>query len=120
LQCKCKCTSSALLEHRVYFQLQLCQQSPHYAASEEENNYSEAAICFPITAKICLAIHYFQCKKKKKEKKEKKERSSVAQVCDQTIPTERPPLVGEVSATFEDRGCKVVSVTDSYGRVLSF
>jgi hypothetical protein len=38
-----------------------------------------------------------------------------------TIPTERPPLVGEVIATFfADRGCHVVSVTDIYGRILDF
>jgi hypothetical protein len=34
--------------------------------------------------------------------------------------TERPPLVGEVSPTFADRGCHVVSVTDPYGRILAF
>jgi hypothetical protein len=33
------------------------------------------------------------------------------------MPTERPPLVGEVIA---DRGCHVVSVTDPYGRILGF
>jgi hypothetical protein len=35
---------------------------------------------------------------------------------ERNIPTERPPLVGEVSATFSH----VVSVTDSYGRILIF
>jgi hypothetical protein len=30
----------------------------------------------------------------------------------QTIPTERPPLLGEVSANFCGRGCRVVSATD--------
>jgi hypothetical protein len=43
--------------------------------------------------------------------------NSVALVCEQTIPTERPLLVGEVSA---DRGCHEVSVTDTYGRILGF
>jgi hypothetical protein len=33
-----------------------------------------------------------------------------------TIPTERPPLVGQVSANFADRGCRTVSATDSHGR----
>jgi hypothetical protein len=33
-------------------------------------------------------------------------------VHERTIPTERPPLVGEVVPTFEDRGCRVVSATD--------
>jgi hypothetical protein len=38
-----------------------------------------------------------------------------------TIPTERPPLVGEVIAdVFADRGCHVVSVTDPYVRILDF
>jgi hypothetical protein len=46
--------------------------------------------------------------------------NSVALVRERTIPTERPPLVGEVSANFADRGCHVVSVTDSYGRILGF
>jgi hypothetical protein len=43
---------------------------------------------------------------------------SVALVREQTIPTERPPLVGEVIAN--NRGCHVVSVTDTYGRILGF
>jgi hypothetical protein len=46
--------------------------------------------------------------------------SSVALVRERTIPTERPPLVGEVSANFVDRGCRVVSMTDPYGRILEF
>jgi hypothetical protein len=33
-----------------------------------------------------------------------------------TMPTERPPLVGAVVPTFADRGCRVVSATDSHGR----
>jgi hypothetical protein len=38
-----------------------------------------------------------------------------------TIPTERPPLVNEVSANFfADKGCHVVSVTNSYGRIFGF
>jgi hypothetical protein len=42
-------------------------------------------------------------------------------VRERTIPTERPPLVGEVIANFfADRGCHVVSVTDPYGRILGF
>jgi hypothetical protein len=36
------------------------------------------------------------------------------------IPTERPPLVGEVIAKFADRWYHVVSVTDPYGRILGF
>jgi hypothetical protein len=42
----------------------------------------------------------------------------VAWVHERTIPTERPPLVGE--ASFADRGCHAVSVTDPYGRILGF
>jgi hypothetical protein len=37
-----------------------------------------------------------------------------------TIPTERPPLIGEVIANFGDRGCHVVSVTDPDDRILGF
>jgi hypothetical protein len=33
-----------------------------------------------------------------------------------TIPTEQPPLVGEVSAKFCGRECRVVSETDPPGR----
>jgi hypothetical protein len=37
-------------------------------------------------------------------------------VRERTISTERLPLVGEVVPTFADRGCCVVSATDSHGR----
>jgi hypothetical protein len=36
------------------------------------------------------------------------------------IPTERPPLVVELVPTFTYRECHVVSVTNPYGRNLSF
>jgi hypothetical protein len=42
--------------------------------------------------------------------------NSVALVSERTMPTERLPLVGEVMPTFADRGCRVVSATDSHGR----
>jgi hypothetical protein len=43
----------------------------------------------------------------------------MASVRKRTIPTERPPLVSEVSANFfADIWCHVVSVTDPYGRIL--
>jgi hypothetical protein len=45
-------------------------------------------------------------------------KNSVALVLERTIPTERPPLVGEVSATFVDRGCRVDSTTDPHGCIL--
>jgi hypothetical protein len=32
------------------------------------------------------------------------------------IRTERPPLIGEISANFAGRGCRVVSATDPHGR----
>jgi hypothetical protein len=44
----------------------------------------------------------------------------VALVRERTITTERPPLVGEVNAKLEDKGCCVVSATDPYGRILYF
>jgi hypothetical protein len=43
--------------------------------------------------------------------------NSMAWVRERTIPTGRPPLLGEVSA---NRGCYVVSVTDPYGLILGF
>jgi hypothetical protein len=42
--------------------------------------------------------------------------NSVALVRERTMPTERPPLVGEVVPTFADKGRRVVSSTDSHGR----
>jgi hypothetical protein len=36
------------------------------------------------------------------------------------MPTEWPPLVGEVSDNLADRGCRVISSTDPYGRILGF
>jgi hypothetical protein len=47
--------------------------------------------------------------------------NSVALVSGRTIPMERLPLVGEVSANFlRIEGCRVVSVADPYGRNLCF
>jgi hypothetical protein len=45
----------------------------------------------------------------------------VALVRERTIPTERPPLVGEVSASsLRIEGCHVVSTEERYGRTLAF
>jgi hypothetical protein len=44
----------------------------------------------------------------------------MVRVRERTIPTERPPLVGEIIAKFADGGRHVVSVTDPYGRSLDF
>jgi hypothetical protein len=45
----------------------------------------------------------------------------MASVRERTIPTEGPPLVGEVSANFwRIEECRVVSAADPYGRNLSF
>jgi hypothetical protein len=52
--------------------------------------------------------------------KRTKQTKSVALVRERTILNELPPLVGEVSNNFADRGCCVVSTTDSYGRILDF
>jgi hypothetical protein len=41
-------------------------------------------------------------------------------VRERTIPTERQPLVGEVSANFWDRGRHVVNLSDRYGLILGF
>jgi hypothetical protein len=45
--------------------------------------------------------------------------NSMACVREWTIPTKRPPLVGEVSASFF-AGCHVVSVTNPYRRIIGF
>jgi hypothetical protein len=45
--------------------------------------------------------------------------NSVALVRERAILTERTPLVGEVNA-FADRGCRVVSTTNPYCRILGF
>jgi urease gamma subunit len=42
--------------------------------------------------------------------------NAVALVRERTIPTERQPLLVEEVLTFADRGCRVVSATDSHGR----
>jgi hypothetical protein len=45
----------------------------------------------------------------------------MVRVRERTIPTSRPPLVGEVIANFlRIEGCHVVSVTDPYGSILGF
>jgi hypothetical protein len=46
-----------------------------------------------------------------------KQTNSVALVRQRTMPTERPPLLGEVVPTFADRGCSVVSATNPPGRI---
>jgi hypothetical protein len=43
-------------------------------------------------------------------------KNAVALVRLPTVPTERPPLVGEELSTFADRGWFVVSATDPPGR----
>ena len=49
--------------------------------------------------------------------KTKTKLNSVALVRERTIPTERPPPVGEVSANFlRVEGCHVVSATSPHGR----
>jgi hypothetical protein len=50
----------------------------------------------------------------------KNQTNYVAWMRERTILTEVPPLVGEVSDNFADRGCHMVSVTDPYGRILVF
>jgi hypothetical protein len=50
----------------------------------------------------------------------RKKLNYVALVRKRTTPTERPPLVGKISANFADRGCHVVSATDPHGRNLGF
>jgi hypothetical protein len=51
-----------------------------------------------------------------RDKKTNTKLNSVALVRERTIPTERPPPVGEVSANLWIEGCHVVSATDPHGR----
>jgi hypothetical protein len=44
----------------------------------------------------------------------------LAWVPEPAIQTERPPLVGEFSANFADRGYRVVIAADTYGRILGY
>jgi hypothetical protein len=44
----------------------------------------------------------------------------MALVRELTIPTERLPLVGKDSATFEDKECRVVNAKDPDDRILRF
>jgi hypothetical protein len=45
----------------------------------------------------------------------------VALLCERTVPTERPPLVGEINANFCGyRGVRVVSAVDPYSHNLGF
>jgi hypothetical protein len=46
--------------------------------------------------------------------------NSMSLVRKRTIPTERPPLSAKLVPTFADRGCRVVSEADPYGRNLGF
>jgi hypothetical protein len=51
---------------------------------------------------------------------EKQYKNSMVLVRERTIPTERTPLVGEVSANFGERGCRLVNAMHPYGRILGF
>jgi hypothetical protein len=46
----------------------------------------------------------------------KLEPNSAALVRERTIPTEQPRLLAKLLINFADRGCRVVSATDSHGR----
>jgi hypothetical protein len=52
----------------------------------------------------------------KPSERDKLKLNSVALDRERTIPTKRPPRVGEVMPTFAERGCRVVSAVDSHGR----
>jgi hypothetical protein len=52
--------------------------------------------------------------------KQKHIKNSMVWVRERTIPTERPPLVGETIASFADRERHVVIVMDPYGRIFDF
>jgi hypothetical protein len=66
---------------------------------------SDGVMCIPTLMTIGSGIKVIKTKTKLR-----------ALVRERTIPTERPPLVGEVVSTFVDIGCRVVSATDSHCR----
>jgi hypothetical protein len=65
--------------------------------------------------KLCTSIYRLSAWNSQQVKK-----NSMVWVRERTVPTERPPLVGEAIANFADRECHVVSVTDPYGRILGY
>jgi hypothetical protein len=67
-----------------------------------------------------MIISYYGSQHNKFQINKQTNNNPVAWVRGRTVPTERPPLVGEVTASFADIGCHVVSVTDPYGRILDF
>jgi hypothetical protein len=71
---------------------------------------------------FCLhgGSHFLKTSHSTKIKKTITKLNSLAWVLEGTIPTERLPLVGKVSAPFADTECHVVSVTDPYNRILDF
>jgi hypothetical protein len=75
-------------------QVDLMQQDVGIAIKAERTKFTYVDVLLPETKKL----------------------NSVALVRERTMPTERPPPVGEVVPTSADRGCCVVSATDSHGR----
>jgi hypothetical protein len=78
------------------------------------------AFCAPVSifgtnlAQTC--DHSLVCDNLVDNKQTKNQTNSVTLFRKRTIPTERPPLVGEVSSNFSDRGCRVVGATNPRGR----
>jgi hypothetical protein len=65
---------------------------------------------------ICAALQTLKSKLAQAVGNAKK-LNSVALVRERTIPTERSPFfLAKLVPTFADRGCRVVSATDSHGR----
>jgi hypothetical protein len=81
--------------------LLLCSLTGPYIMLTNSNCYLPSIHCHILTSK-------------------NRRKNSVVRVRERTIPTKRPPLVGQVSAKFADRGSHVVSVTDPYGSILGF
>jgi hypothetical protein len=67
------------------------------------------AVSMPILYSVGCLMNWKGCGRKVKIKLR-------GLVRERTIPTERPPLVGEVMPIFADRGCRLVSATVSHGR----
>jgi hypothetical protein len=86
---------------------------------------NEGLLSQSLTKQILICILFIEfffmaCVFNLTKKTTSKQANFVAWVREQTIPTERPPLVGKDVPTFLDRGFRVVSAMDPYGRILGF
>jgi hypothetical protein len=77
----------------------------HRCADEDQQNISSQSVSQPLKCQIITILAVI---------------NSMVWVREWTIPTERPPLVGEMIANFLRIEGATFSVTDPYGRILGF